>query len=281
MNKTVFFLIALLALTFAGCEKQYDEPVEWTPASLQANMTVKELKALCPAEGKAIVNAPDAIVAGKVISTDKYGNFYRTLYIQDETSGIEIKIGKTTLYNTYRTGQTLYLKPHQLCLGTYGGMVSIGLPSADAKYNNSWIDVPLLINTKIIRGDYGEPVAPQIINHTADITADTYGTLVTINNLVYQSGETQYTQAHPEVYPITTWAVKTDPDVSEDDSRYGIHTFDLNGTDIVVRTSGYAKFADTPVPFVTGDRAQITGVLTRYNSTIQLVLNTDKDAVKP
>ncbi|MDR0728756.1 MAG: DUF5689 domain-containing protein [Prevotellaceae bacterium] len=280
MKHIVFLsIVALLAMAFAGCEKQYSEPAATTPVVMQANMTIKELKALYK-NAPAIVNAPDAVVAGRVISTDRYGNFYRSFYIQDETGGIEIKIGKTTLYNTYRVGQEIYLKPHQLCLGAYGKMVSIGAPSTDPSYENGYIDVPMLINSHIFCGEMKTPVTPTVISSAGEISNDRMGTLVTIHNLVYQKGETQYTRAHPEVFPIITWAVKNDTDTSEDDSHYGLHTFTLNGTDIVVRTSGYAKFAETPVPFVTGDRARITGVLTHYNETIQLALNTDKDAVK-
>ncbi|MDR2362359.1 MAG: DUF5689 domain-containing protein [Prevotellaceae bacterium] len=280
MKHTILIPIAtLLVITFAGCEKQYIEPAAIPPALMQANMTIKELKEHYK-NTPTIVNAPDAVIAGRVISTDRHGNFYRTLYIQDETGGIEIKIGKTTLYNTYRIGQEIYLKPHQLCLGAYGKMVSIGAPSTDPSYENGYIDVPLLVNSHIFCGEIKTPVTPATISSAGEITNDRMGTLVTIHNIIYQKGETQYTKAHPEIYPITTWAVKNDPDTSEDDSHYGLHTFTLNNTDIVVRTSGYAKFAETPVPFVAGDRARITGILTHYNETIQLAMNTDKDAVK-
>ncbi|MDR0694841.1 MAG: DUF5689 domain-containing protein, partial [Prevotellaceae bacterium] len=78
-------------------------------------------------------------------------------------------------------------------------------------------------------------------------------------------------------YPITTWAVKNDINTSENDAIYGIHTFTINGGEIAVRTSGYAKFADTPVPFPAGTKVHLKGVLTRYNNTYQLALNSDKD----
>ncbi|MDR2359237.1 MAG: DUF5689 domain-containing protein, partial [Prevotellaceae bacterium] len=55
------------------------------------------------------------------------------------------------------------------------------------------------------------------------------------------------------------------------------HTFTINGGEIAVRTSGYAKFADTPVPFAAGAKVNLKGVLTRYNNTFQLALNTDRD----
>jgi hypothetical protein len=277
MKNIALLCATLVTLIFSGCTK-YDEPAAFVPVQMQANMTVRELKALFSAS-PLIVNNKDAVVAGKVISTDKYGNLYRTLYIQDETSGIEIKIGKTTLYNTYKVGQTLYIKPHQLCLGAYGGMVSLGSPSTDSRYQNSWIDVPMLINSTIFRGEMSTPVAPKIINTLSDINDDTFGTLVTLQKASYKSGN------------MPTWAKKSSIDTPEDDSAYGEHTFALsdNSRDIVVRTSGYAKFADTPISsynaageaeaITAGKKVNITGILTKYNATYQLVLNTDKDVL--
>jgi hypothetical protein len=265
-NLLILSSTILLAVLLAGCEKSYDEPAERTPATMQPNMTIAQLKALY-AGSPTTVNNPDAIVAGRVISTDKYGNFYRTFYIQDETGGIEIKTGKTTLYNSYKIGQEIYIKPHHLCLGAYGRMVSLGLPSPDTKYQNTWIDVPMLINSCIFAGEMQTPVAPVEILSTADMTDARMGTWVILKNATYRRGS-----------PAGLWAKKDDPNITDDAAAYGEHVFTLsNGGDITVRTSGYAKFADTPLPFSAGTKVNITGVLTRYNATCQLILNTDKD----
>ncbi|MDR0693799.1 MAG: DUF5689 domain-containing protein [Prevotellaceae bacterium] len=267
MKSILLSSITLLAFLFAGCEKQYDAPAEQMPVVMQANMTIKELKALYRNAAPTIVNNPGAVVAGKVISTDRYGNFYRTFYIQDETAGIEIKIGTRTLYSTYTIGQEIYIKPHHLCLGDYGQMISLGFTSTNPKYQNSWIDVPMVINNSIFTGEMKAPVAPVEISNTASITADHMGTWVILKNATYKSGGS-----------LTTWAKKNDPNISEDEAAYGEHVFTLSGGgDITVRTSGYAKFADTPLPFAAGAKVNLKGVLTRFNNTFQLVLNTDKD----
>ena len=41
------------------------------------------------------------VIKGQVTTSDQVGNLYKSLYIQDETAGIEIKIGKNGLYNEY------------------------------------------------------------------------------------------------------------------------------------------------------------------------------------
>jgi hypothetical protein len=284
MKQILLSSIALLALLLTGCDKTYDTPAEWTPAVMQPTMTIADLKALYASNtkkdvdyGGVTVNAPDAVIAGTVISTDRYGNFYRSFYIQDETSGIEIKIGTRSLYNTYKVGQRVYVKPHRLVLGAYGNLVSLGGKSVVAKYENGYIDAPLLINRSLFGGEMTTPVAPVEISSAAEITEARMGTWVTIKNAEYVSGATQYSNAHPNVIPITTWAVKNEPDTSEDDAIYGLQTFNISGGKVLVRTSGYAKFASTEVPFPAGTKVNITGVLTRYNSDYQLYLNTDKD----
>jgi hypothetical protein len=171
----------------------------------------------------------------------------------------------------------VYIKPHHLCLGDYGQMVSLGFTTTDPSYKNGYIDAPLIINNSIFRGALEAPVAPAAISSVADITEDRMGTWVTIKNAVYVSGETQYSQAHPDTRPIDTWAVKNDPDTSEDEAIYGLQKFTISGGEISVRTSGYAKFAGTKVPFAAGTKVNLKGVLTRYNTTYQLYLNTDKD----
>lgn len=39
------------------------------------------------------------VIGGQVVSEDRSGNVYKSIYIQDATGGIELKIGKNALYN--------------------------------------------------------------------------------------------------------------------------------------------------------------------------------------
>ena len=108
----------------------------------------------------------DVIITGKIVSTDQPGNFYKSLYIQDETAGIEIKIGKNGLYNDYKPGQTLYIKCKGLYLGEYkhkkgAGSISLGCKTTNPeKYPNSYMELAVLIDQHIIRGEIGTPVEP-------------------------------------------------------------------------------------------------------------------------
>ncbi|MCL2097306.1 MAG: DUF5689 domain-containing protein [Bacteroidales bacterium] len=282
IKTTILSIAALLLFSLAGCQK-YDDPAPYKLVEMNSNMTIMEFKAL-HTTGPLIIQRDDIVLGGKVISTDKYGNFYRSFYIQDESGGIEIKIGTTGLYNTYNIGQWVYIKPYDLCLGNYYGMLSIGYRSLNPRYETAYIDVPGIINETIFRGQQSTPVLPVAIFTAYDITTAHYGTLVTIKNAAYMGGSYYLNQV--TVAPWDKWAKKPDM-ISEDDVisedmdyAYGEQRFQMDdGTTVVVRTSGYSRFADLTVPFQIGEKADLTGILTRYNNVPQLILNTDTDVV--
>ena len=149
-------LLACLALS--GCQK-FTEPEPYQFADMEPTMTLADFKALYTGSPTEITDA-SIVLEGKIISSDRSGNVYRTLYIEDSTAGLEVKIGKTGLYNDYKLGQTLYVKPQGLYLGTYGGSVQLGARSYEDRYETSWIDVQALIDRTIFRGEFGEPLPP-------------------------------------------------------------------------------------------------------------------------
>lgn len=253
-------LIAIVAFAMAltACTK-WENPAPEEAANLTPTHTIAELKAMY--KGAPLEIKDDSmIIGGKVISSDKSGNFYRSFYIQDETCGIEIKIGKTGLYNDYKEGQTIYVKPKYLCLGAYGGMVQLGAVSAEERYETAYIDTQALINRTVFKGALGEKVTPMEITSKSQIVVSNLGKLVTLKDAVYKGGD----------YGLTTWATKEDKDKGIE-AASGNQNFTIDGKEVVVRSSGYADFADSPCPPV-GTVCDVTGVLTVYNSTYQLVI---------
>lgn len=159
-------ILLMAAALFGGCEKQYDEPVKYTPttaADITADgyqiITIWELKQLYYNKfgisqlNQSLTITDNIAICGKVISDDYYGNAYRSMYIQDETSGIEIKLGKTSLQNTFKVGQTIYVKAKGLVLGDYRYSLSLGAVSTDTKYSNGYINTKMVIDNQILRGE--------------------------------------------------------------------------------------------------------------------------------
>ncbi len=101
--------------------------------------------------------AANYYIKGKVISSDAQGNVYKSLYIDDGTAGIELKLCGT-LYTIYKLdlsrmdSQWVYVKLKDFYLGNYRMMLSLGdAPSNSLNtglnpkfYANSNFETPLL-----------------------------------------------------------------------------------------------------------------------------------------
>lgn len=225
MKKHIRFIgTALLALVSCTSLKEefqpvftdgYDWPSPYEPTSLVANTTIAQLAALntkhsSDSAANGVEVKGKIIIEGRVTTTDQPGNFYKSLYIQDETGGMEIKIGKNGLYNDFREGQKLVINCDGLYIGEYGyksgsaggnGMISLGYTGEGTKYQTSYLEVPLLIYSHIFRGDRTDIKIPNpvLLDETdlpaQDATLATcpyLGKMVTIHNLKYGWHDDRY-----------------------------------------------------------------------------------------
>lgn len=84
-----------------------------------------------PGNMKFWKEAAECYIKGKVISSDAQGNVYKSLYIDDGTAAIELKLCGT-LYTTYRLDLStndsswVYVKLKDFYLGNYRMMLSLG-----------------------------------------------------------------------------------------------------------------------------------------------------------
>ena len=149
-------------------------------------MTIADLKALYTQPGTPYAIEEDIWIKGQVISSDKAGNVYRELYIQDETGGIDIKIGKTSLYSDYQLGQWIFVNCNGMVLGQYNGMPQLGLEDPTKEYETSYIDVQPLIDLHVKRGPLATPLAPKLSTREEDLTKpENLGRFVTLKGLRY------------------------------------------------------------------------------------------------
>ena len=75
--------------------------------------------------GEDIFVGHDVYIKGKVTSDDDQGNVYKSLYIQDETTGIELKLNNNVGVR-YKRGSWVYVRLTGLYLGNYRMMLSLG-----------------------------------------------------------------------------------------------------------------------------------------------------------
>lgn len=215
------YLTLLAAAALAGCNPAEEwgpvfglengsMPEEFQPVRKTANISIQDL---CKTynTGSPRKMTGNYIIEGKVISTDQPGNFYKSFYIQDETAGIEIKIGRNSLYSDYHEGQTIYIDCNELWLGMYGykdgnyggqGMVQIGAEDTSKKYETSYLESPLMIDLHVFQGEMGDPVEPTLVTESQlPGKADNQSTNSNVGKLVTLKGLTYTDQVFVLLYP--------------------------------------------------------------------------------
>lgn len=258
-----------IALLMQSCVKFDFDSIE--PAAnetkLVANTTIAELKALYPGSlyqigSTSIAGRDSIIIEGVVTSDDKEGNFYKSLFIQDSTSAIELKLGKTTLYNDYKRGQKVVVLCNNTHLGDYGGQIQLGsIYSNSGVWEIGGLEGDVIINQHVFKkGNDLNEVAPLPMT-VSELKVKNVGKLVTFSN----------TQIADTLSPITGITYTYADAVNKVTVNLGLisNVQPYPVGKLVLRTSGYAKFAGSTVATGSGS---ITGILTYYNGTFQLLI---------
>lgn len=196
LKNILYLQIVLFGLLLGGCYNDFDDPKPYklyTDADFTGEtlITVSQLKQLYYDRfGKSTINkgleiTEPYVLKGKLISSDATGNIYRTMYLQDATGGMEIKIGVSGIYNELKVGQTIYVKLKGLYLGNYRYMFSVGAASVDAKYPTGYIEVKELIDATIFPGERTKLTAGDtlVVNSPDRLNDDMLGCLVRFNGL--------------------------------------------------------------------------------------------------
>lgn len=338
MNKIFYTLTAISAsLLIASCEEwepvftgDYGKADVYKPETLTPTMSILELKSLY--EKSPVYIDKDIIIGGQVVSEDKSGNIYKSLYIQDATSGIELKLGKSGLYNDYKLGQWIYVKCSGLTLGAYSGMLQLGYEDPSGEYETSYIDVQYLIDNHIIRGELGEPVQAKVVSEKDLKKAENLGCYVELKGLQYadeifclvyvDQNRDKKTNSNRIFFSGKTWGIDSwamskqgyidylnsgvldsgkvndgsatvaqikDKLISGAVANSVSQYFRMGSTSVQIRTSGYAKFADTKLDrtvavsedasgnpvylnITGGSKIDVKGILTVYNGSTQFTL---------
>lgn len=324
--KKYIIIAALALLAFTSCEKQWEDVPTFEPATKEqiiadgyTLMTVNDFKqqyfySVLPEPGKTVlgITIEDKVALETVVvSSDELGNTYRSLYVQDasgpEAGGMEIKVGKGSMYTVYKPGQKLYIKTDELILGNYRNMVGLGGPSSESTYSNGFIDIQTIIDEKLLPGEMMG--ADTLVVNSSNIStimsnAKKYlGTLCRFEGLESTWGTIKvggYDNRYPSFMDSGDEATKNGEQVDDADdynkdfrdydlpvtwaysydnlSFYGSAAFTMGSYPFIVRTSGYSRFALEEIP-ADGEMCDITAILTIYDSTYQLVLNSATDVV--
>lgn len=179
----------------------------------------------------------DLIVSGRVTTSDRAGNFYRTLCIEEEGAGLEIMAGADHLSNDYPVGTLLVVRLRGLTLGFHYGVLQAGAASDPASgYPTGYLPSRPALDAAVVRSTVAR-TEPEPARCTIDgLTPKRCGTLVRIEGLRYDP---------VEIAPGTTWA--------------GYRRFtDDEGRVVYTYVRNYASFASEEIPIA---RCALTGIL--------------------
>lgn len=262
-----YILIIIAFLGIIGCvhDDHYEEPDldHYECADFTATMTLTQLRAKYVNTVFAFPDDSQDIVEGYVSSTDETGNIYKTIFIQDKaenpTQGFVISVDMVSTYTKFPQGSKVYIKLAGLALGTYGGVVQLGVKDP-AGTTTSVLRIPeKLVSSKIFRScAVRENIVPKIMTCSQMISANDrfIGCLIQVNNAEFDS-RVLCTNFAPNGVTVDRMI----KDASTTTAR-------------IVRNSGYASFANQILPSGNG---KFVGIYSKYSSTYQLYINKVSD----
>lgn len=278
-KKYILFALAVLGLTTSCMKGDWNAPSDETGMAAYGNQDIKatnlktiaELKALYATEinGNSLAQVTKPMqIMGVVTGNDVGGNIYNSLYIQDNTGAIAISVGQGGLYGSFSVGQTVLIELNGLYVGGYGKQPQIGTtytnpnkegatPQVGRMTRYTWQEHYKLIPA--VEGLIVAPIEAKFNLNSLDIANDC-AKLITLKGvtLAEADGKAVFAPSDGSVSLTANCANRTIKGVSN----------------VVLRTSTYADFANQPLP--TG-RVDITGVATRYNDTWQFLMRDYKD----
>lgn len=295
MKKIKFIALAFLALTLGSCMGDgYADPdlTEKVPASPWGNNSLREKNVISIADLKTqfatIINSDngykqiekDMMIKAVVTGNDVSGNIYNQVSVQDASGAIIIAINGSGLSGYLPVGQEILVNLKGLYIGSYKKLPQIG--GVNTKLSDGSLGIGKIERAiwnehfKILNP--GEADASTVVPEEFDRTK--------LNNLTKEekAAFTAYMEANvgklmtlkkvkfASANGTNVWAPgDTNTSLELIDAETGKR---INKNNLVVRNSGYSKFANEVIPQGVFD---ITGIFTRFGDIWQIVIRSTDD----
>lgn len=240
MNKFIknTLLISTISIAIFGCKKDFDTP----PVAVlpEGNIiTIDSLRKIYTSFDSTIVS--NISVYGTVTGDEISGNLYKTLYIQDGTAGIFLKLTASSSTSFFE-GDKVRVSLKGTLISNYKNMIQ--LANVDPTVN-------------LVKQENGTPLSPKVVSITdltvySGIYCPYQGQLVQLNDVEFSCSDICNTYGDP---------------VSQ--SNVNRTLTDTSGHSIIVRTSGYSSFAGAPIQ---QGKGSFVALVSQYMTTIQLTI---------
>lgn len=274
MKSLKYILMATVCALFTACmdgdwsENDVKSEVPYgnndiTPTNVISIAKLKAMYSSTISSGSLQQVTDDIQIMGRVTGNDAGGNIYNEIALQDSTGAILVCIAEGGLWGYLPVGQQILISLKDLYIGSYGKQAEIGTPYTNKSGSTYVSRMGRLVwnqHFKII--GTADSTAIQPVTYSSSLSIDNdCGKLVTLKNVTLKNADGKAVFA-PNDGSVTLTANCANRETSE------------YGSKVVVRTSTYADFANRVMP--TG-KLNITGIATRFNTTWQILIRTEKD----
>lgn len=251
MIKTANLFILLFLSSCAG-SSDFDDIEKGCPPDMEANVTFAEVEALY--DGETIQIQEDLILEGYVISSDKAGNFFSVLYLQDHptkpTQGLQLEIDLRESHLFFPVGSNIKVKLKGLYLGKSGEALKLG--GTFTSFGNVSVGrLPALqVQEHVFLSCEGDGELQPVLTTFPEIDSLPQNTLVQLEGLEFVEEELNQTFA-----------------IKEEETERRLK--DCEENEIILLNSGYADFQAEILPEGNGT---ITGILVKDGKKSQLII---------
>lgn len=235
---TGLLLLAGITLFSVSCKKEFDTPpIKTIPEGNR--ITIADLKAMY--QGSPLKITDELSMFAVVTMDEQSGNIYKEAYIQDETGAINLRLlSSGGLYQ----GDSVRVFLKGTVLSTYNQMMQ--LDSVD-------------VDNNIIKQATKKDRQPDVYTDISQVTTGQQAKLIIIENVQFVASELGNTYADGINLMSQSRTLE-----------------DSLGNTIIVRTSGYANFANETLPQGSGT---IIAIVSQFNSTLQLLIRNPSEVV--
>lgn len=227
----VFLALMITAGLTACIHDGFEEPDTWNIPEGEV-ITIAQLRNMFTGDPVTFEN--DISVYAKVTMDDKSGNIYRSAFIQDGTAAINLRL--VAPGGIYR-GDSVRVSLKGTTLGSYQRMLQLDNVNVDRN---------------IYKIAVMKETAPKEVSISDLMSGSFQGQLVRLNNVQFNIADAGKPFADSEGLQTLNRTLE-----------------DCDGNKVIVRTSGYASFADLPAPQGNGS---MIAVVSQFQNDMQLYI---------